>query len=192
MRDFLENFPTEEIEIFDEYGKYIANVKGFFGKEYLTTTDVSIPIVEGQYIIRKLPNGVNEKYEIINSKYNKGNENVCDFYKLTLKKSTIKNKETKTIINNIYNCEKVNVDSIDNSVNIKLNNSEELILNEIKKILDSIQENNKEKKELFDEMCKNIGKKTFLEKYQLFIASMADHITVLTPFIPFLTSLINK
>ncbi len=192
MRDFLENFPTEEIEIFDEYGKYIANVKGFFGKEYLTITDVSIPIVEGQYIIRKLPNGVNEKYEIINSKYNKGNENVCDFYKLTLKKSTIKNKETKTIINNIYNCEKVNVDSIDNSVNIKLNNSEELILNEIKKILDSIQENNKEKKELFDEMCKNIGKKTFLEKYQLFIASMADHITVLTPFIPFLTSLINK
>ena len=185
MRDFLENFPTEEIEIFDEYGKYIANVKGFFGKEYLTITDVSIPIVEGQYIIRKLPNGVNEKYEIINSKYNKGNENVCDFYKLTLKKSTIKNKETKTIINNIYNCEKVNVDSIDNSVNIKLNNSEELILNEIKKILDSIQE-------LFDEMCKNIGKKTFLEKYQLFIASMADHITVLTPFIPFLTSLINK
>ena len=173
MRDFLENFPTEEIEIFDEYGKYIANVKGFFGKEYLTITDVSIPIVEGQYIIRKLPNGVNEKYEIINSKYNKGNENVCDFYKLTLKKSTIKNKETKTIINNIYNCEKV-------------------ILNEIKKILDSIQENNKEKKELFDEMCKNIGKKTFLEKYQLFIASMADHITVLTPFIPFLTSLINK
>ena len=192
MRDFLENFPTEEIEIFDEYGKYIANVKGFFGKEYLTITDVSIPIVEGQYIIRKLPNGVNEKYEIINSKYNKGNENVCDFYKLTLKKSTIKNKETKTIINNIYNCEKVNVDSIDNSVNIKLNNSEELILNEIKKILDSIQENNKEKKELFDEMCKNIGKKTFLEKYQLFIASMAAHITVLTPFIPFLTSLINK
>ena len=192
MRDFLENFPTEEIEIFDEYGKYIANVKGFFGKEYLTITDVSIPIVEGQYIIRKLPNGVNEKYEIINSKYNKGNENVCDFYKLTLKKSTIKNKETKTIINNIYNCEKVNVDSIDNSVNIKLNNSEELILNEIKKILDSIQENNKEKKELFDEMCKNIGKKTFLEKYQLFIASMADHITVLSPFIPFLTSLINK
>lgn len=192
MRDFLENFPTEEIEIFDEYGKYIANVKGFFGKKYLTITDVSIPIVEGQYIIRKLPNGVNEKYEIINSKYNKGNENVCDFYKLTLKKSTIKNKETKTIINNIYNCEKVNVDSIDNSVNIKLNNSEELILNEIKKILDSIQENNKEKKELFDEMCKNIGKKTFLEKYQLFIASMADHITVLTPFIPFLTSLINK
>ena len=73
-----------------------------------------------------------------------------------------------------------------------MNNSEELILNEIKKILDSIQENNKEKKELFDEMCKNIGKKTFLEKYQLFIASMADHITVLTPFIPFLTSLINK
>lgn len=192
MRDFLENFPTEEIEIFDEYGKYIANVKGFFGKEYLTITDVSIPIVEGQYIIRKLPNGVNEKYEIINSKYNKGNEDICDFYKLTLKKSTIKNKETKTIINNIYNCEKVNVDSIDNSVNIKLNNSEELILNEIKKILDSIQENNKEKKELFDEMCKNIGKKTFLEKYQLFIASMADHITVLTPFIPFLRSLINK
>ena len=104
--------------------------------------------MEGQYIIRKLPNGVNEKYEIINSKYNKGNENVCDFYKLTLKKSTIKNKETKTIINNIYNCEKVNVDSIDNPVNIKLNNSEELILNEIKKILESIQENNKEKKRI--------------------------------------------
>lgn len=56
---------------------------------------------------------------------------------------------------------KVNVDSIDNSVNIKLNNSEELILNEIKKILDSIQENNKEKKNYLMKCVKILEKNIF-------------------------------
>lgn len=71
MRDFLENFPTEEIEILDNLGNQVTKVKELFGKEGLTITNVSIPIVEGEYVLRKLPNEINEKYIIINSKYNK-------------------------------------------------------------------------------------------------------------------------
>lgn len=198
MRDFLENFPTEEIEILDNLGNQVTKVKGLFRKEGLTITNVSIPIVEGEYVLRKLPNEINEKYIIINSKYNKGHGKICDFYKLKLQKEglkeglLVKEKYEKNVItNNFYNCEKVNIDSIDNTINVKLNNNEKEILKKIEQIIDNIQ-NNKENRKLFEEMCNSIGKKSFVEKYQSFISSMADHITILSPFIPFLTSLINK
>lgn len=99
MRDILENFPTEKIEIIDNKGRTINVVKGLFGKTSLTITDVSIPIFEGQKIVRKLPNGATEKYEIIESKFVKGHGSICDFYKLSIEKE---NKKTQNY-GNIYN-----------------------------------------------------------------------------------------
>lgn len=41
----------------------------------------------------------------------------------------VKEKYEKNVItNNFYNCEKVNIDSIDNTINVKLNNNEKEIL----------------------------------------------------------------
>ena len=123
MRDFLKNFPTETVRIVDENENEIVTVEGLFSDKGMRTTNVSTPIYEGQLIIRTLPNGLNEKYKIINSKYVKGMHDICDSYMLTLQKENVpkeKNITRSTITNNIYNCDKVNIDSIDNSVNIYL------------------------------------------------------------------------
>ena len=48
-------------EIYDEDNK-ITEVYALFGNTGLTITDTSIPLIEGQYVLRTLPNGFIEKY----------------------------------------------------------------------------------------------------------------------------------
>ena len=111
MRDILKNMPTEIVELYDENNKKIKDLKGLFGKTGFTVTDISIPIIEGQKIIRKLPNGAEENYTIIESKFNNGHGDICSFYKLTLQKSNCGLNTNAN--NNIY---------IDNSITIGNNN----------------------------------------------------------------------
>lgn len=111
MRDILSNFPTEKIKIIDDEGEIVNVVKGLFGKTSLTITDVSIPIYEGQKIVRELSNGAIEKYEIIESRFVRGHGDICDFYKLSLAKE---NKKTCKNNGNTY---------IDNSIHIGNDNS---------------------------------------------------------------------
>ena len=110
MRDILENFPTEIVEIYDKNGNRITKVNGLFGKTGLTITDTTVPIIEYQIVIRTLPNKMTEKYEIIESKYVRGHGGIPDFYKLILMKETVKNKDSSNIV---YN---------DNSIHIGDNN----------------------------------------------------------------------
>lgn len=110
MRDILEHFPTEIVELCDENNKKIKDLKGLFGKT--AVTDISTPIIEGQKIIRKLPNGAEENYTIIESKFNNGHGDICSFYKLTLQKSNYALNTNAN--NNIY---------IDNSITIGNNNT---------------------------------------------------------------------
>ena len=195
MRDFLKNFPTETVRIVDENENEIVTVEGLFSDKGMRTTNVSTPISEGQLIIRTLPNGLNEKYKIINSKYVKGMHDICDSYMLTLQKENVpkaKNITKSIITNNIYNCDKVNIDSIDNSVNIYINDNENEKINEIRNIITNLEGNSKDMLVKFDDFCNNVGKKSALQKYQSFIDAAASHMTVLAPFIPFLTSLLVK
>ena len=102
MRDILEHFPTEIVELCDENNKKIKDLKGLFGKTGFTVTDISTPIIEGQKIIRKLPNG---------AEFNNGHGDICSFYKLILQKSNC-NLSTNAN-NNVY---------INNSITIGNNN----------------------------------------------------------------------
>ena len=108
MRDFLQNFPTEKVDIYDKDGNKITEVNGLFGTTSLTITDTSITLLE--IVLRTLPNGSVEKYEISESKYVRGHGSIPDFYKLTLVKNNFKSIDVQKYI---YN---------DNSIHIGDNN----------------------------------------------------------------------
>ncbi len=116
MRDILKNFPTENVEIYDESGIKIKEVEGLFGKTGLTITDTTTPLIEGQFVFRKLPNGNIEKYEIVESKYIKGHGDICDFYKLSLSKNTAKTNIQKGNIYNDYSIHIGDNNKIDDSI----------------------------------------------------------------------------
>lgn len=116
MGDMLQNFPTEEVEIYDKDGNKVIKARGLFGKTGLTVTDTSVPIIEGYIVERMLPNGSIEKYEIIESKYVKGHGSICDFYKLILLKNNTKSLEEHNYTYNNYSINIGNNNKIDKSI----------------------------------------------------------------------------
>ena len=110
MRDFLQNFPTEKVDIYDKEDNKITEVNGLFGTTSLIIVDTSIPLFEEQIVLRTLPNGIVEKYEISECKYVRGHGSIPDFYKLTLVKNNFKSIDVQKYI---YN---------DNSIHIGDNN----------------------------------------------------------------------
>lgn len=116
MRDFLKNFPTEMIQIYSENGNLLLETQGLFGKEGLTITNTSIPVLEGQIVCRILPNGYVEKYKITDSKYVKGIGDACDFYKISLVKSNCKYNYQSGNVYNDYSIYIGDNNKIENSI----------------------------------------------------------------------------
>lgn len=114
---------------------------------------------------------------------------IDDFYS---KEGHLKNSSLNTNNNDIVyniNAEKVNIHSVDNSLN-----SENLTNNEIfvklKEIANSISDGVGILNSI-SEMEKSVKKDEFRDNYSKFIQIAANHMTLFSPFIPLLTSFIK-
>lgn len=83
---------------------------------------------------------------------------------------------------------KIMVNSTDNSVNIQVTNDN--VWDKLVEVIKIQCNNNSDLLKLVAEMKENKGTPLFKEKYQAFIASAANHMTVFAPFIPTLSSLL--
>ena len=113
-----------------------------------------------------------------------------------LKSEYLKVKESpSTSLGNIIhvsgNNSRVYNNSIDNSTNTVKENSVALFQELTKFIRENVEENQK-LIELVNMMEENKEKKAFTKSYIDFIASAANHMTILSPFIPALTALFPK
>lgn len=109
-----------------------------------------------------------------------------------------KRKKKDEGITNIYNLNganaKINNHSNDHSVNI-INMSSTDLFDEIRNVLNNnITETNElnSLKEAVAEMENNQNTSTFNQSYTKFITSAANHMTILSPFIPALTQMITS
>lgn len=118
---------------------------------------------------------------------------IPDYYHVSVRKTTTKLYSNRVTYNITNESGKVNIDSVDNSVNINLSlsNEEETLFNALKELTASIEDGDIICKSV-DEMHDNIGKETFVVKYNNFIQSIANHMTVFAPFIPMLSNLIAR
>ena len=93
----------------------------------------------------------------------------------------------------IINAKKLYINSTDNSTNTSRLGSDELKQFEtLREIIRTNVENNNALLSLITEMQTSIGKPSFKEKYGAFIISAANHMTLIAPFIPILTSQFGK
>jgi hypothetical protein len=112
---------------------YVANNK-------ILIRDTSVPIEEGDQIIRNLPNGITEVYKVIESIFfNRTVGGTQPFYNLNVRKVSESDKELKVngnlrhIIHITGNNSHVNINSKDNSININMNSiNYESVINELK------------------------------------------------------------
>ena len=196
MPSMLRNFPTDLVTIINDNGKKLENIDALFGRDGVTIDNVSIQIVEGDIILRNLPNGITEKYIVLNSKYVKtpSDSLIPSFYKLTVEKDNINNTKIQpnSIIYNIKdNSGKINIATTDNSIAINITQEEIQQFDTLRKIAGELENSNEILKNI-NEMQNSIRKPDYINRYNLFIQSIANHITIFAPFIPFLTNLLQK
>ncbi len=87
---------------------------------------------------------------------------------------------------------RVNVHSQDNSVNVSHQTTENVFADMRQLIQNQISNDNERNQILnrLNELEASKGTSGFVEKYQEFIASAANHMTLISPFIPLLTQML--
>jgi hypothetical protein len=194
---FLGNFQTEPLTLRKKNGETHA-FDGFVatGKSKIMTEENKLPVEEGDTIERKLPNGMVETYTVMDRGY------VADFngvvpphYQMKVRKGTNLEQSTPSAITNVYNLTgpnaRVNIQSADSSINISSVSNEELFPR-IGRVIGENAQNDARRIEMLAKLgeLQVANKATIGEKYRQFIASAADHMTLLTPFLPALTALL--
>jgi hypothetical protein len=89
----------------------------------------------------------------------------------------------------------VNTEIINSTSDVEVQYSEDKIFNELKELIKKKLKNDLKLYEilgLVDSMNSKKRTKDFLEHYTNFISLMANHMTLISPYIPFLTDLILK
>lgn len=149
-------------------------------------------INDGDYIDRILPNDNIDRYIVLDNGFKAAWQIFPERYECVVKKVTaVDLAPNPSVVYNIngYNTRVYN-DSIDNSKNtISINNSE-LFASLISTIRKQVSDNG-ELINLVKEMENNQGKSGFLKSYQDFISSAANHMTILSPYLPALTQLLT-
>lgn len=85
MTSILSSFQTETI-ILHKTTNDTFEVTGVFGKDSIMSDNVSIPIEEGDYFERTLPNGLIEYYLVTDSGFHKGIGSISDYFQTKVKR----------------------------------------------------------------------------------------------------------
>lgn len=178
-------------------GELIENINANVQPDMIFIDDGSLPIEESDVLIRKLDNGLVERYKVLERGFYSKQMGISAHYQCKVKKeSAIKAQQhqPQQIVYNLNGANsRVNNNSSDSSTNIVNINKENLFEN-LKEIIKENVEDPNEKLELIEavhNMERNQGTNNFKDYYVKFITTAANHMTLISPFIPALTQLLE-
>lgn len=172
------------------------NIKASVQRDKIFIDDGSIPVEEGDTYVRKLPNGIVERYTVLDAGYYEGIAGIKTHYQSVVRKETKiepKTQPTHIVYNLIGPNARVNIQSVDSSTNLVEIEPSELFEKLRAVIKHSIKDDNvsAQLSEKVDELHQTQGTKAFVTKYQEFMALAANHVTILAPFIPALSQMLS-
>ena len=178
----------DKVTLIKQDGSVYENIKANVQPDIIFIVNYKLPIEEKDKLYRILPNGLVEKYDVIDRGYYSDFQSIKAHYQVKVRKEgSIKEEEYKSITN-IYNVtgdqSKININSIDNSVN-KITTNKELF-EKLITTLDEIKDENTKIKaiNLAKEMENSINIPGYKVKFQSFISVVANYMTIVGPFIP--------
>ena len=191
----MRNLMWDKVSLIKEDGSRFDNIKANVQRNKILIDDVSLPIEEGDKLKRTLPNKLVESYIVLDRGYYENIGNIPSHYQVKVRKeSAIPASTPSSIVYNLIgDSSRVNINSQDSSVNVKNITSGDLF-EELKKAIEKNVDNDDKKTELLrqvDEMEDAQGTDRFRECYNKFIATAANHMTLLTPFLPCLAQLLS-
>lgn len=179
----------QKVKLIKQNGEIIDIIASVQEKKILIS-DIKIPVEEGDVIEKVLQSGIIDNYLITNV--------VCydrslTHYELTYEKQTRLPRraiENAPITINMHNVSgRVNIASTDNSKNIKITQKDKQIFDDLRAVIQEQISSNEEILCVLDDLEGSYGTDSFSHKYQHFIQTIANHITIIAPFIPALTTM---
>lgn len=183
----MSNFPYETVSLVRTHST--ISIRALFDSNLIFVDDVKIPIEEGDFVERILPSKIVEKYLI--TKVDCFADGDLDHYELGFEKQVaLKKKDSSSIVYNIGHVSgKVNICSTDNSINCNICDSDKKVFDDLRSVIqESVFENTTVLLEL-DRLENSYGTNTFATQYHSFIQAVANHITIIAPFLPALSAM---
>jgi hypothetical protein len=176
-------------------GRRFPNVPASVQHGKIFIDDASLPVEEGDHIERELPNGLTERFLVLDRGFYKGMHDIPDHYQIQVRKeSAIRTKPSESVVYNVTGPNaRININSSDRSVNV-VNVTTENLFVELRRALegsDIAAPTRSAIASIVDEMEAARGKPSFIKHYRDFISAVADHVTIFAPFIPALTQLLQ-
>jgi hypothetical protein len=186
----------DKVTLIKKSGNRVENIRASVQRDKIFTNDPAIPIEDGDVFERTLPNGIVERYDILDARFVSGTGGIPSHYQSAVQKQTRIDPlaQPSQIIYNVTGPNpRVNIQSIDSSTNVVEVEPAELF-GRIRAAIDQgIQDGELLKKlqEKVTELEKTQGTHSFAARYKEFIALAANHMTLLAPFIPALLQMMR-
>ena len=188
----------DKITVVDKHGNRYEDVAAVVDKGKIYTRNVAVPIDIGDSIERKLSSGRIERLKAIDVFEHAGGITIPGFYEITYEREGARPHQSKPQPITVHISDSpqshVNIDSEDHSISISYGNAGSLF-DEIRDLLRETVEDSTELESLLEKVDAMEGSKEaggFKQAYDDFIASAANHITVLLPILPALSSLLAQ
>lgn len=202
MHIMFNNLMIDKVSLEKQNGEVISNIQSSVQGNKIYIVDSSLEIEEGDRITRILSNGLKEGYIVTNSVFYEKHFSIPSHYELKVRKETAieyTQFQPTTYIDNSTNTfngdnNRVNKHANDYSTNFSVKKTETTVFNQLREIISESEIPQNERTEIItqiDELEESVGKPSFLEKYQNFITAAANHMTLISPFIPELTKLLS-
>jgi hypothetical protein len=185
----------DKITLLKPDGRRFENITAQVDPEMIVIDDAKLPLEEGDRIHRHLPNGLTEVYMVLDRGFYSGLGPIPDHYQAKVRKETsLPTRQTMQVIYNLTGPNaRININSEDRSLNV-VDITPENLFSELRKTLrDAVREDARRQEILYvvDSLEKAKGTPGFVDRYRKFIALAADHMTLLSPFIPALTQMLG-
>ena len=192
----MRNLMKDIVTVLHEDGSKQENVRASVQKQQIFIDDVTIPLSIGDKIERALPSGQREVLLITNFQMWKGIRRIRDYYEIDYRREGVRQHQRQPTNVNLHVSDspqaRVNLYSNDQSQNI-INSQSEQLFSQLRELLkESIADSHDLEVllERVDDMESNQGTDDFTRAYKDFLATAADHISILAPVLPALASLL--
>jgi hypothetical protein len=191
----LSSLMNDQVTLVKQDGTRIGKIKAAVQPKLILTDDPKLPIEEGDHFERVLPSGLRESYEIIEAGFFGGMAGMPAHFQSKVRKETKLVSPVATSTHVVYkitgNNNRINNQSTDSSTNVVNIETSTLFVKMKQAVNDGVTD-----REMRDRIQETIaametaaGQPSFVTQYNRFVAVAADHLTLLTPFLPALAQL---
>ena len=190
---------NDRVTLVKKDGQRFENLSASVQPGLIFTDNPKIPIEDGDQFERQLPSGIVEVFTVVDLGFQQGGVTIPAFYQAKVRKNTAESPrsprpaaEPQVVYNLIGPNARVNIQSSDSSTNVVSVESAVLFDDLRETIRESSLDSTVEQQLIqnVEAMQSAVGTKKFAEHYGEFIAAAADHMTLVSPFLPALAQML--